>query len=169
MRAVRATPTYKKRLLDIGLAVETARQTAVQAVNTQHVKVNREIGRHIVEFEQRGSKRAEYGRELLKRLSVDLRFRYGKGFGRRNILDMCRLHLTYQKGQAVPPLFGNSQTCPCWCCALGFVRRLRQQEGPAMAICRQRFVRISVVSELGTMLLPQRHRRQKNAGMNSSW
>jgi predicted nuclease of restriction endonuclease-like (RecB) superfamily len=45
---------------------------------------------------------AEYGSELLARLSKDLRQRYGKGFGRRNVLDMRRFYLAYQKWQAVP-------------------------------------------------------------------
>lgn len=66
------------------------------------VKANWEIGRHIVEFEQHGEERAEYGTELLTRLSKDLGQQYGKGFGRRNILDMRRFYLSYQKWQAVP-------------------------------------------------------------------
>jgi len=74
----------------------------LQAVNTELVKANWEIGRHIVEYEQHGEERAEYGSNLLATLSKDLRQRYGKGFGRRNILDMRRFYLTYQKWQAVP-------------------------------------------------------------------
>jgi hypothetical protein len=65
------------------------------------VKANWEIGRHIVEFEQQGQERAEYGSDLLVRLSMDLKLRYGKGFGRRNILDMRRFYLAYQKWQTV--------------------------------------------------------------------
>jgi predicted nuclease of restriction endonuclease-like (RecB) superfamily len=65
------------------------------------VKANWEIGRHIVEYEQQGKERAEYGSELLTKLSADLRQLYGKGFGRRNILDMRRFYLAYQKWQTV--------------------------------------------------------------------
>ena len=93
---------YNQLLDDIGLTIEQARQNAVRAVNTELVKANWEIGRHIVEYEQNGQERAEYGSELLARLSKDLRQRYGKGFGRRNILDMRRFYLSYQKWQAVP-------------------------------------------------------------------
>lgn len=99
------TPTelkYTKLLDTIGLTIDTARQNAVKAVNTELVKSNFEIGRHIVEYEQLGQERAEYGSELLVRLSKDLRLRFGKGFGRRNILDMRRFYLVYQKWQAVP-------------------------------------------------------------------
>jgi predicted nuclease of restriction endonuclease-like (RecB) superfamily len=94
-------PKYEKLLNDIGLAIETARQNAIRAINTELVKANWEIGRHIVLFEQHGHERAEYGSDLLTRLSRDLRQRYGKGFGRRNILDMRRFYLAYQKWQTV--------------------------------------------------------------------
>lgn len=92
---------YNQLLNSIGLTIEQARQDAVKAVNTELVKANWEIGRHIVQFEQRGQERAEYGSELLAKLSKDLRQRYGKGFGRRNILDMRRFYLAYQKWQTV--------------------------------------------------------------------
>ena len=97
-----ARPKYKKLLADIGRSIQTARQNAVKAVNKELVKANWEIGRHIVEFEQQGKERAEYGSELLARLSRDLGQQYGKGFGRRNILDMRRFYLTYRIWQAVP-------------------------------------------------------------------
>lgn len=93
---------YNELLDNIGLTIELARQNAVKAVNTELVKANWEIGRHIVEYEQHGQERAEYGSDLLARLSKDLKQRYGKGFGRRNILDMRRFYLVYQKWQAVP-------------------------------------------------------------------
>ena len=92
---------YNELLDSIGLTIEQARQNAIKAVNTELVKANWEIGRHIVEFEQHGQERAEYGSALLTRLSKDLRQRYGKGFGRRNILDMGRFYLTYHKWQTV--------------------------------------------------------------------
>lgn len=92
---------YNGLLDNIGQAIETARQNAVKAVNTELVKANWEIGRHIVEFEQNGHERADYGSDLLARLSKDLKLRYGKGFGRRNVLDMRRFYLAYQKWQTV--------------------------------------------------------------------
>lgn len=92
---------YHQLLDSIGLTIEQARQNAIKAINTELVKANWEIGRHIVEFEQHGQERAEYGSELLTKLSKDLRQRYGKGFSRRNILDMRRFYLSYQKWQTV--------------------------------------------------------------------
>ena len=101
MKSVKAKPNYNKLLADIGVTIETARQNAVKAVNTELVKANWEIGRHIIEFEQQGNERAEYGTDLLARLSKDLKLRYGKGFGRRNILDMRRFYLAFSKWQTV--------------------------------------------------------------------
>ena len=92
---------YVQLLDSIGLTIEQARQNAIKAVNTELGKANWEIGRHIVEYELHGQERAEYGSELLTKLSKDLRQRYGKGFGRRNILDMRRFYIAYQKWQTV--------------------------------------------------------------------
>ena len=50
-------PKYEKLLAAIGLSIETARQNAVRAINTELVKANWEIGRHIVEYEQHGQER----------------------------------------------------------------------------------------------------------------
>lgn len=72
---------YNDLLNNIGFAIQTARQNAFKAVNTEMVKANWEIGRHIVEFEQHGHERAEYGR--------------------RNVLDMRRFYLAYPKWQTV--------------------------------------------------------------------
>lgn len=93
---------YHKLLDTIGNTIQVARFQAAKAVNTELVKANWEIGRHIVEYEQHGHERAEYGSDLLSTLSKDLGVRYGKGFGRRNVLDMRRFYLAYQKWQAVP-------------------------------------------------------------------
>lgn len=96
-----APNSYKKLLQSIGNTIETARQNTIRNINQELVKANWEIGRHIVEFEQNGKERAEYGSDLLSRLSRDLKLSFGKGFGRRNVLDMRRFYLCYQKWQTV--------------------------------------------------------------------
>lgn len=93
---------YSALLENIGSTIERARENAIKAVNTELVKANWEIGRHIVEYEQDGQERAEYGSDLLSKLSKDLRQKFGKGFGRRNILDMRRFYIAYPIWQAVP-------------------------------------------------------------------
>ena len=77
--------TYPQLLTTIGETLESGRMTVYQVANAAHLKTNWEIGRHIVEYEQGGSDRAEYGTQLLKRLSKDLTALYGKGFSQSNV------------------------------------------------------------------------------------
>ena len=63
----------------------SARHAAARVVNTLQVTTNFEIGRRIVEHAQKGSKRAEYGAELLKELSARLTEEFGKGFSVANL------------------------------------------------------------------------------------
>lgn len=82
--------TYKKLIVDIGSTLQRSRENALKAVNRELVIAYWEIGKHIVEFEQNGKEKAEYGSSLLTNLSKDLRTAYGKGFGKSNIY-LCRL------------------------------------------------------------------------------
>ena len=70
-----------------GLLAE-ARQHTVRSINAILTTVYWEIGRRIVEFEQSGSARAEYGERLLIKLARDLTARYGRGFSRANLQQM---------------------------------------------------------------------------------
>ncbi len=101
MKLQRTKTQYKNLLKNIGQSLSTAKSAALQQVNNQLVKANWEIGRHIVEFEQQGQERAEYGSALLTRLSDDLKLQHGKGFGRRNLLDMRRFYLAFQNWRTV--------------------------------------------------------------------
>ncbi len=73
---------------DIAEMLAAARRASARAVNALMTATYWEIGRRIVEFEQRGAERAEYGEALLKRLSVDLAAQCGRGFSRRNLQSM---------------------------------------------------------------------------------
>jgi hypothetical protein len=55
---------------------------AAKQVNAVLLQTYWQIGRYIVEFEQAGQERAEYGSRLLNQLSKDLKAAYGKGFSR---------------------------------------------------------------------------------------
>ena len=74
------TSEYDRLLLNVGTTLEQGRQQAVYAVNSAMVQTYWEIGRQIVEYEQHGNKKAEYGSGLLNQLSKDLTIRYGSGF-----------------------------------------------------------------------------------------
>lgn len=87
--------TYQSLLQNIGQALHTARQQAAQTVNTLLVQTYWHIGQHIVEFEQGGKEKADYGSGLLDRLPQDLTTQHGKGFGRSNVFYMRKLYLSY--------------------------------------------------------------------------
>lgn len=75
----------------------TAKHRAVEAVNTELLDANWQTGQYIVEFEQKGKIRAEYGKQLLVRLSKDLTVLRGKGFSRSNLTYMRKFYLAFPK------------------------------------------------------------------------
>jgi predicted nuclease of restriction endonuclease-like (RecB) superfamily len=77
--------------------VQSSRQTAAQNVNTLQVVTNFEIGRRIVEFEQQGSRRAEYGKRIVIELSRQLNTEFGRGFSETNLEYMRRFYLEYHE------------------------------------------------------------------------
>ncbi len=95
---------------DIGLLLERGREKAGRAINTILVNTYWQIGRHIVEFEQKGQSKAEYGSELLDRLSKDLTLEYGKGFSRSNMFMMRKFYLNFPKIQTASGQFEISET-----------------------------------------------------------
>lgn len=76
--------------------IHSARHSIATTVNTLQVLTNFEIGRRIVEHEQKGEKRAGYGQELIKELSVLLTEEFGKGFSLTNLKLMRQLFLEYR-------------------------------------------------------------------------
>lgn len=76
--------------------IQSARRGAATVVNTLQVMTNFEIGRRIVEHEQKGAKRAAYGAELLKELSARLTDEFGKGFSERNLRGFRLFYLAYR-------------------------------------------------------------------------
>lgn len=92
---------YQKLVDSIGFTIESARQKAIQAVNNELLKANWEIGKYIVDYEQHGNEKAEYGSSLLTNLSKDLKSRFGKGFSKSNIYLMRQFYLKYQIFQSV--------------------------------------------------------------------
>lgn len=77
--------------------IRSARNAAATTVNTLQVLTNFEIGRRIVEHEQKGEKRAQYGSELLKQLSARLSEEFGRGFSPVNLSHMRRFFLTWEE------------------------------------------------------------------------
>jgi predicted nuclease of restriction endonuclease-like (RecB) superfamily len=93
--AVPEQADYASVQTDIVALLESARRAAARSVNALMTASYWEIGRRIVEFEQGGRDRAEYGKALLKRLSADLSARFGRGFGVDSLESMRLFYKTY--------------------------------------------------------------------------
>ena len=75
--------------------LDAARQAAARSVNALMTASYWEIGRRIVEAEQKGRRRAGYGEQLMARLSADLTARFGRGFSPDNLENMRRFFAAY--------------------------------------------------------------------------
>ena len=86
---------HKTLISGIKKLIDEARKQVVRNVNTTMLVTNFEIGRMIVEYEQKGRQRAEYAKETLKTISQSLTAEFGKGYSVDN-LEYCRkFYLTY--------------------------------------------------------------------------
>lgn len=75
--------------------LDTARRVAARSVHALMTASYWEIGRRIVEAEQKGRRRGGFGEQLMERLSADLTARFGRGFGVNNLESMRRFFLPY--------------------------------------------------------------------------
>ena len=89
--ATQGTPFFT----DIAELLTAARSNAYRAVNSIMVETYWKIGQRIVEEEQNGKSRAEYGEKLIEKLSRYLTDTFGKGFSEANIRDMRSFYLTF--------------------------------------------------------------------------
>ena len=81
--------------------LQNARQQVLRTVNSTMVYTYFEIGRVIVEEEQNGKDRAEYGKHILKGLSEELTKEFGRGFSIRNLEQIRKFYLTYSNSAAL--------------------------------------------------------------------
>lgn len=90
---------------DIKELLQSARNRVYQTINITMTQTYYEIGKRIVEEEQDGETRAEYGKALLKNLSNELIKEFGKGYSEQNLKNMRQFFLTYQKRQTLSSEF----------------------------------------------------------------
>jgi predicted nuclease of restriction endonuclease-like (RecB) superfamily len=83
-------------MAEIRNLIHSARQAVVHSMDMIQVLTNFEIGRRIVEHEQQGAERAEYGEATLKELAEALTHEFGKGFSLTNLKMMRKFYLTYR-------------------------------------------------------------------------
>ncbi len=88
-------PNYEQLIANIGTILAEGRNRVTTAINTALVQTYWTIGQHIVEYEQQGNERAEYGSNLLNRLVKDLKEQYGVGFNRSNLQYMRKLYVAF--------------------------------------------------------------------------
>ena len=89
--------------------LQQSKQQVVRAINQTMVYTYYEIGRMIVEEEQNGKDRAEYGKQLLKGLSKELNQEFGKGFSVETLEKIRRFYLTYSKSSTLSTISENDK------------------------------------------------------------
>lgn len=100
MKQIKQTPqpqdkSYEKLIDGIVVLMDNARNDIAKKVNTTMVETYWHIGQYIVEYEQDGGARAQYGKGIIKQLSQDLTLKFGKGFGISNLVYMRKLYKTF--------------------------------------------------------------------------
>ena len=101
---------YNVLLHSVSDLLEQARKQSARVVNTILTATYWEVGRRIVEFEQKGEERAEYGEQLLQHLASDLIQQFGRGFSRQNLQLMRLFYNSYPIDQICQTVSGKLQT-----------------------------------------------------------
>ncbi len=99
---------YQKLIRNIANVLAVSRQRAAKAVNAELLKAYWRIGKYVVEYEQDGSRRAQYGEKMLRSLARDLTRECGKGFSYSNLKNMRLLYVRYPKSQTLSGQLGWS-------------------------------------------------------------
>ena len=99
----------KQFVSEIRSIIESARANAVRTVDFCRVQMYWQIGRRIVEEEQQGQSRAEYGKYIIKNLSSSLTPEYGSGFGVRQLEQARQFYVEYPIANALRSQFNWTQ------------------------------------------------------------
>lgn len=99
---------YQSIVSDLTRVIIEARHSAVRSLNAVMTAAYWLVGRRIVEFEQHGAERANYGEGLIEKLSSDLTNRFGRGFSWRNLHQMRLFYTAYPQGKILQTLSTKS-------------------------------------------------------------
>ncbi len=102
---MRSNITNTHFIASIKELLQSARNSIYQTINTTMTQTYWEIGRRIVEEEQGGETRAEYGKGLIKQLSIELTAEFSEGFSVDNLKNMRRFYLAYPKSETASHRF----------------------------------------------------------------
>ena len=111
-KAINPIEGYDSIVSELSDLIESARHVSARSVNAVMTATYWEIGRRIVESEQRGKKRAGYGEALLERLAADLTAKFGRGFGARNLWLMRRFFVHWPEDQILQTVSAESRSVP---------------------------------------------------------
>ncbi len=98
---------YDDVLASVVSLLEFARRASARAVNAVMTATYWHIGRRLVEYEQSGDGRAEYGERVVERLSEDLSAKFGRGFSRVNLWQMRKLYLSWPQDRILQTVSGE--------------------------------------------------------------
>src|SRR5690349_11818049 len=102
---LKSQESYNDILAGLVELLESARRASARSVNAIMTATYWEMGRRIVEYEQGGSVRAEYGERLLENLATDLTSEFGRGFSARNLRSFRAFYLNWQIRQTLSAEF----------------------------------------------------------------
>lgn len=102
---------FEKMISDIEILVNASKSELAASINKVMTVTYWSIGKYIVEFEQGGNAKAEYGKSLLSTISKELTLRLGKGYSRPNLNNMRKFYLKYSNCQTVSDKLSWSHIC----------------------------------------------------------
>lgn len=102
---------FEKMISDIEALVNASKNELATSINKVMTVTYWSIGKYIVEFEQDGNAKAEYGKNLLSTISKELTLRLGKGYSRPNLNNMRKFYLKYSNCQTVSDKLSWSHIC----------------------------------------------------------
>lgn len=101
MQDITQDQAYQDLLKTLGETYLQGRKRALQAVNSESLLTYWEMGKHIIEYEQKGKIKAEYGKKVLIQLAKDLKTQYDKGFSRSYLVYMRLFYIRYPKSETL--------------------------------------------------------------------
>jgi hypothetical protein len=104
--------SYQAVVGDVAAIIAAARDSAARSVNAALTVAYWLIGQRLVEYEQSGRDRAEYGTALIEQLADDLAARFGRGFSRQNLQYMRQFYLAYPPNRIRQTASGESSGTP---------------------------------------------------------
>ncbi len=169
---------YKPLLDGIVALLDESRRATGRAVNSILTATYWEIGRRIVEEEQRGRRKADYGEQLVEQLASDLTARFGKGFSRTNVFQMRQFYAAFREivqtpsgpSSAVTIIQTMSGQLPAFPLSWShYVRLLSVPEQPARRFYEEQTLRCGwSVRQLNRQIASQFYERSKAARRNLS-